>query len=170
VVAAAALLVVALGADQLWFRPRQREMRQLLAARTQAEQKVLASGRAALEAREFVAYAQDKEESDVDWLEHYREQDAFGTLEHHRRMSGLDRRDVSLQKRETSGGFIHTQYFMSLRGSYEQIMKFFQSTEQALPLIEVSSFVIENIENSSDLSFRLHAVVHTLVPAAGEQP
>jgi len=159
--AAVLLLVVALGVDLFWFRPRYREMQGLLAERAVEEQKVLASGQAAVEAREFVAYAQDKEEADVDWLAKYKTQDAFSVLELYRKTSGLSRRDVSLEKRERAGDFVRTEYFMSLQGSYEQAMKFLYSTEQALPFILIESLRVDALD-SGDVILKLHAVVYTL--------
>jgi hypothetical protein len=57
----------------------------------------------------------------------------------------------------------HTTYYMSVNGTYTQALKFIRSLEEALPLVKIDSFIIENPSGTgSRVTLSLNATVITL--------
>ena len=165
---AVALLLLALTAavDLAWLRPRQAEHERLLRLRDATLSDIAAAERATEEAEAFLGYIAGKEEGEGDWLERYRNLDAFSVLDQQRRMAGLSRTDMGLDARGEAEGLASVTYFMSLAGTHKQALAFLQSLELAPPLISVDAFVIES-EDSRRVSLRLYATVFTPTGGAG---
>ena len=160
---AAALLALALALDLLWYKPQRENVDRLMAERSRVQKRIQDAEHSGSETEDVTAYFQDREEPDADWHESYASQEALDVLERVRGMSGVSRRALSLENKETGGGLAHTTYYMSVNGTYTQALKFIRSLEEALPLVKIDSFIIENPPGTgSRVTLSLNATVITL--------
>ena len=159
---AAALLVVALAVNFLWFAPRLAENRELRAAQERLAGQVQRQNQAAALNRSYLDYVTSHTGENEDWVTGFREADPFSLLDGLRRSSGLTRRDLRLQDQEVDGLFLRTNYFLSLHGTYDEALAFLRSVEEAMPVMIVDSFVLEQAQEARRVNLRVTVIVSTL--------
>jgi Tfp pilus assembly protein PilO len=159
---AVALLALALGVHFLWFAPQLRENRDLRETQERLARQIQRQHQLAAQNRAFVEYVTADVAEGPDWVTSFRQADPFSLLDGIRRDSGLTRRDLRLQDQETEGPFRVTSYFLSLHGTYEQALTFLRSVEEAMPVMVLDSFVVEQASEARRVNLRVTVFVYTL--------
>lgn len=155
------LLVGAVGADRLWYRPGKEA---LAAAETayRAEVRKSAQARARFDRELAMESYLVWDTNQGDWLEYYRSRDPLELLNDlFDKSPGVRRSDLRLLEHKSSLRLDRTRYFVNVTGSFSRTLEFLRTLESATPLVTVDSFVMEDRSAGSGLELRINLSVLT---------